>query len=195
MLHNILKSRDGISPIPNYTEISKDLTYSPNRFSFEHPQDHSFKSQIMNKPLPSSFIKEMSDYKPANMSVTSADVDRVINNILHKYNLERVPDTSMDIGARDALLSGHKDFAHVGASTIPLDPSRMKSPNIHFLSPLLSSAKFDSKNASLMGSGGMNLEEIKPLPFTTPDKFDRWTGNFKIEGIKEDSREHHGDNI
>jgi len=64
-----------------------------------------------------------------------ANVETVISGILKKYNMEKIPD-----------YVGNKNKGATGAG------AGVRSPQMQFLSPLLSSPKYESKNASAVNS-------------------------------------------
>jgi hypothetical protein len=137
-----------------------------------------------------------------NTSNSQVDVDRVISNILKKYNLEKVPDSSREQESnpthpehrRYESKEGTLGFSSSLGYSKEENVRSMKSPNINFLSPLLSSGKFDSKYASLMGSGYVfKDDDLRSIPFTTPDRNEKGsnTGNIQFDEIREDSKEIH----
>jgi hypothetical protein len=135
-----------------------------------------------------------------NTSNSQVDVDKVIANILKKYNLDKVPDSSRD----QEIIPQNAEHRRYESGTLGFSSSlgyskdenvrSLKSPNVNFLSPLLSSGKFDSKTASLLGSGYVfKDDDLRSIPFTTPDKGEKGsnTANFHFDEIKEDSKEIH----
>jgi hypothetical protein len=113
-----------------------------------------------------------------NRSESQADVDRVISNILKKYNLERVPEASNTIPlartTENVVQNVPVEQPHLGYTSWGGDKevktTAWKSPNINFLSPLISSG---FKEGSLGGSGygyGYKDDDLRSIPFTTPEK-------------------------
>lgn len=105
--------------------------------------------------------------------MSQPEVDRVISNILKKYNLEKVPESSREeiqkvlsypIGEGSAQYLG---YASWGNDTHNRVGNTWRSPNVNFLSPLISSGKKES----LIGSGyAFKDDDLRSIPFTTPEK-------------------------
>jgi len=123
----------------------------------------------------------------------TVDPEQVINNILKKYGWDKVPEAKELEAKRSEILSSalEKERTHRRDHSYDLSTREgLRSPNVNFLSPLVSSAK-DTRNNTLSQSQIVG-EDPNVAGFTTPDrKFDKplQLKPQQISEIKEESKD------
>lgn len=100
---------------------------------------------------------------------TKSKADKLISDILRKYQMERIPDASEANLKKSehiiASMAGKESQVITSIKPIQVDSNSNKSPNVNFLSPLLSSAELGSKTNTLLYSNFLARDDIKTTDF------------------------------
>ncbi len=133
------------------------------------------------------------EYRSNNVSApesqeTKSKADKIIDDILKKYQIGRVPEASeANLSKGDKILQNvaPKNESVRQSQTFNLQPVPVengKSPNVNFLSPLLSSAEIGSKANTLLYSNFLARDDIKTTDFLAMNKSgDEIGGNGGLE--------------
>lgn len=108
---------------------------------------------------------------------TLSKADRIISDILKKYQMEKIPEAHEthikkseqileNIPVRDIIAAKESQFLTSQNQVVETS----KSPNVNFLSPLLSSAELGSKNNTLLYSNFLARDDIKTTDFLALNK-------------------------